>query len=373
MSSKVGIHLNAFPLASEVFITEQARTMREFEPHFFVRQQLAEAANFKVLPIQRNAEGSLRKKLFALFPGKWAWGEKLADLNLIHAHFGTNGVYALPIAKALDIPLIVTFHGYDATVSRLQLMRHGGVSGMMYALNRHRLVGAADKIIVVSEFLKKKMLNLGFPEKLLEQHYIGADLQKFSVIPLEKRNLDVVCVARQVEAKGIRELILAFSKVCSYFPEARLRLVGDGPDRGLFTLLVGELKLTEKVVFEGALPHVQVANIVSHSAIAVLFSKKGKNGSEEAFGLSAIEASAAGLPVIVSRHGGLTETVQHNETGFIVEESNVDELAGSLKCLLDSAALRETLGNSGRSFVEKKFNLHHQTSLLEVIYKKVIS
>ncbi|MCX7124139.1 MAG: hypothetical protein NTU49_00005, partial [Gammaproteobacteria bacterium] len=65
---KVGIHLNAFPLASEVFVNEQARTLTRYEPIFFVREQVKPFEDFLVLPIKKNARGALRKKLFSFFP-----------------------------------------------------------------------------------------------------------------------------------------------------------------------------------------------------------------------------------------------------------------------------------------------------------------
>lgn len=367
---RVGIHLKAFPIPSEAFVIEQARTLTEFKPEFLVRELLSPDTGFPVHALA----SKWRRRLFALYPGAWAFGgaEALRGLSLLHSHFGPNGVYGLSISKKLDIPLIVTFHGFDATVKHRELLMRGGVSGRKYLLGLPRLKAEGARFIAVSDFLQGKLAAMGMPQEKVVRHYIGVDLTRFTPLTPELRRSDIVCVGRLVAAKGIADLIEAFALVAEQFPETHLRLVGQGSDRAAFERLADERGLRERVVFEGTMPHAQVAELVRHCAVSVLASKTGQDGWQEAFGLASIEAAAAGLPVVVTRHGGLPETVVDGVTGLIVPEGDVTQLADALAQLLRDEGLRTRMGIEARRHVEQNFNLSLQTRKLERIYKEVL-
>ncbi|MBK6854872.1 MAG: glycosyltransferase [Burkholderiales bacterium] len=367
---RVGIHLKSFPIPSEAFVIEQARTLVDFEPEFLVRELLSTSTGFRV----RAISSARRRRLFALLPGAWAFGGAgaLQGFSLIHAHFGPNGVYGLPISQKLGIPLVVTFHGFDATVSRNELLFRSGLFGLQYMLRLSQLMDKGARFIAVSDFLHGKLLAMGMPGDKLVRHYIGVDLARFTPLPEAQRLPDIVCVGRLVAAKGIADLIEAFARIAVRFPDTRLRLVGAGKDRPAFERLVQERALQARVVFEGTMPHDQVAALVGRCAISVLASKTGSDGWQEAFGLASIEAAAAGLPVVVTRHGGLPETVVEGVTGLVVPEGGVDELADVLSQLLDSDSLRSRMGIAARRHVEKNFNLILQTQELERIYRGVL-
>ncbi len=374
-AGRVGVHVNVFPVPSEAFVGEQARSLRRFSPTLLVRRRSRPVNEFPCLAIEAEGQGRWKRLAFAALPGLWAWGgiDRLRGLDLIHAHFGPNGVYALPLAASLKIPLVTTFHGFDATVTPSELLRNGGVLGIRYLMGQPRLRREGKRFIAVSRFIASRLLAMGFPESRVRQHYIGVDPMRFSPAPLSERTLDVVCVARLVEAKGINVLIRAFGKVAGKLPDSRLRLIGEGPDRPSFEALVSELGLADRVVFEGTMSHADVAAVVRRSAVSALVSQVGANGWQEAFGLASIEASAAGLPVIVSRHGGLPETVDEGRSGVIVEEGNADALADALLILLRDDALRARMGQAGRDRILESFDLSTQTAKLEDIYVEAMS
>ncbi|MES3020109.1 MAG: glycosyltransferase [Pseudomonadota bacterium] len=367
---RVAIHVNVYPLPSEVFVREQARALVRFAPTMFVRRQLGPSDG---LPCETICgPGGARgwaAKAFALRPGAWAWGGRraFAGVTLVHAHFGPNGVYALPLARALGVPLVVSFHGFDATV-RAGAFARAGLAGLAYLAGLPELKRRAARVIAVSDFLAGRLRAMGFPEGAIRRHYVGVDPERFAPLAAAERSLDVVCVARLVAAKGIEELLRAFAAVAPRFPESRLRLVGAGPCAARYADLAGALGLGGRVVFHGALAHEAVARVVARCAVSVLASKTGANGSQEAFGLGAIEAAAAGLPAIVSDNGGLPETVEHGVTGVVVGAARVDQLADALATLLGDAALRARFGAAGRARVLAHFALGPQTRKLEDIY-----
>lgn len=367
---RVGIHLKAFPIPSEAFVIEQARTLTEFTPEFLVRDLLSPDTGFAVHALAQK----WRRRLFAVCPGAWAYGgvEALRSLSLLHAHFGPNGVYGLSISEKLKIPLVVTFHGFDATVNHRELLLQGGMFGRKYLLGLPRLKARGAKFIAVSDFLQGKLAEMGMPQNKVVRHYIGVDLARFTPLAAGLRRPDIVCVGRLVAAKGIADLIEAFALISKRFPDTRLRLVGQGSDRAMFERLAFERGLQDRVVFEGTMPHAQVAELVRHCAVSVLASKTGQDGWQEAFGLASIEAAAAGLPVVVTRHGGLPETVSEGVTGMVVPEGGVAELADALAQLLQDDGLRTRMGDEARRHVEKNFNLSLQTRKLERIYTEVL-
>lgn len=367
----VGIHLRAFPIPSEAFVVEQARTLTRHRPVFLVREILA-ANEFECREFVATTPRGAGSKIFAFAPGAWAWGGRsaLADLHLIHAHFGPNGAYAMPVAHQLKLPLLVTFHGFDATLRTSELLFNQGVFGLYYILNQRRLRRRASKVIAVSKFLASRLVAMGFSSQQIEQHYIGVDLQRFKPMPAFQRSRDIVCVARLTHAKGIADLIRAFASVHAQLDGSKLRLIGAGPCRQEFESLAAILGVADQVVFHGTMAHHLVAEVVRGCALSVLASKTGSDGWQEAFGLASIEAAAAGLPVIVTKHGGLPETVVDNETGLSVAEGDVKRLASSILAIMRDDAGRTAMGEAGRKRVVQSFDLYRQTSQLEDIYKE---
>jgi colanic acid/amylovoran biosynthesis glycosyltransferase len=371
---RVGIHVRTFPIPSEAFVIEQARSLTRFKATVFARDMKSNAPEIDCRAIPASTK-DWRKKVFALFPGLWGWGgaSAFSGIDLLHAHFGPNGVYALPLARKLKVPLIVTFHGFDATVTPLSLFWSGGIMGKRYYLGLSRLQREATLVIAVSKFIEKRLLAMGFPREAVRQHYIGVDTSRFSPIEDHLRSQDIVCVGRLTAAKGIETLIRAFAGITSLYPESKLRLIGEGSDLQTFKQLTESLHLAHKVIFEGSMPHERVAAIVRTCAVSVLASKTGANGSQEAFGLASIEAAAAGIPSIVTRHGGLPETVVDGVTGIVVAEDSVSELANALSLVLASSELRTRMGSAGRELVLRKFNLSVQSRLLEDIYIEALN
>ena len=92
---------------------------------------------------------------------------------------------------------------------------------------------------------------------------------------------------------------------------------------------------------------------------------------QESFGVAAVEAAAAGLPVIASHVGGLPEVVMEGETGFLVPPADLEALSGRLAQLIAAPALRHRLGEAGRAFVEAHFDWQVNASQMEYLYQSL--
>ena len=160
----------------------------------------------------------------------------------------------------------------------------------------------------------------------------------------------VVFAGRLVQEKGVDVLLRAFAGVNVEVPQARLLLIGDGPERPRLVRLVVELGLSEVVSMPGHLSREQMEDACSAAWVQVVPSRWA-----EPFGMVAAEAMMRGTAVVASNCGGLTEIVQDGKTGLLVTPGNDGTLAEALLRLIGDPELMEHIGRAGREFALKHF------------------
>lgn len=363
---------------SEPFITAQAQSLTRYRPLYVGRERMGKSptgADVVALSDKSEPLAGAMKLVYAATRNPQPYRKLLSGRRpaLIHAHFGVDGVYALPLAKSLGIPLITTFHGFDATLSTRSLLTSGSPALINYALFRRSLARQGRLFLCVSEFIRNKIKSLGFPEDRAQLHYIGIDVSSMSLRDaLEERHI-IVHVARLVEKKGTRYLLEAFAKCLQRHPEFRLVIIGDGPLRAKLEALARELSLGEKVRFEGALAHAEVLAWIRKACALVLPSVYAATGDAEGLGMVLLEAAAQGVPLLGTRHGGIPEVIEDGITGFLVNERDVAGLSNRLSALMGDAELRRRMGLSARTMVETRFDICKQTARLESLYDQVIA
>jgi glycosyltransferase involved in cell wall biosynthesis len=285
---------------------------------------------------------------------------------LIHAHFATDGLLALPIAKALGIPLITTLRGYDVTRTRRRLLLSGRASWVRYALLRHRLIEHGALFLAVSDALRERAIADGFPAERIITHYNGVDLDRLR--PGGPEGKVLLHVGRLVEKKGTAMLIRAFAEVARAHAEARLVIVGDGPLRAKLEREVRQNGLADAVRFTGALPHSEVVRWMQRAWALACPSLTARDGDAEGLPNTVVEAAACGLPVVASRHSGIPEAVVDGETGLLVAEGDTAALAVQLTRILGEPQRRDAMASASRQLAETTFDLRRQIALLERLY-----
>lgn len=361
---------------SEPFITQQSEQLSNYKPIYLGRTRFGPSPNSAIsvaledLPIQR----SFHRKLWQVVtldakPYLKALNGRKA--KLIHAHFGVEGVYALSLAKILKLPLITTFHGFDATTSVKALVNSGSPSWINYARLRNKLAQHGDIFLCVSNFIRNRVIELGFPAEKTHVHYIGIDSKSIQPRALENETPVILHVARLVEKKGTEYLIRAFTDVVKNVPEAKLTIIGDGPLKTYLSELVNSLGLNSSVTLEGAQSHESVLSHMQKSAMLVLPSVYSKTGDAEGLGMVLLEAAAYGLPLIGTNHGGIPEVVIDGETGYLVPERDSDSLSDKIISLMTNQNDRIRMGKNARSLIESQFDIHVQTKKLEAFYDEV--
>jgi glycosyltransferase involved in cell wall biosynthesis len=364
---------------SETFISEQVRHLSGVDVVVLgIRFQNTDRFDLpagRVINPDATPRGLLREILYITTGRSGILDRAIVEegVDLLHAHFGVEGLYALPFALRHRLPLITTFWGFDATMSRRKLLLSGKPAWIRYASLLARLRRRGTLFIAVSEFLRTRLLQNDFPSDRTIVHYNGVDLTAFAPADPEAEDATILSVGRLVEKKGIEYLIRAFALVSAERPEARLAIAGDGPLRRSLEHLSAECGLSDRVAFHGSLPHGAVADLMRRAAIVCQPSVTAADGDSEGLPTVVLEAAATAKPLVGTRHSGIPEIIVDGETGFLVAEREVGALADRLLSLLGNAELRRKMGAAGRKRTEEKFDLRKQARRLEEIYGETIS
>jgi colanic acid/amylovoran biosynthesis glycosyltransferase len=350
---------------SETFILAQMQAMRKFSARLIGLEKVPSGLPLPSKPLllcrARGGAAALRAKIYrksgiAPFFHARARREQPA---LLHAHFASGGLTAIPLAKSLGVPLLVTLHGSDVTVKWAS------------ARSIRRLGREATLFLCVSHFIRDRAIAAGLPEEKLRVHYIGVDLQQFQAPAADVAGAGVLFVGRLVEKKGCAYLIRAMASVQQTYPDCLLTIIGDGPLRAYLESHARELGVSCR--FLGAQPAAIVREHLRTTHIFCAPSITAENGDSEGLGIVFAEAQAMGIPVVSSLHGGIPEVVSDGRTGLLVHERDHPALAAAIASLLGNASLWEQFRHNARAHIEHSFDLAKQTAELETIYRDVIA
>lgn len=275
---------------------------------------------------------------------------------LIHAHFGKSSAYALPLARALGLPLVVTYHGGDATKkanTRDSKLR-------IYNRRRKQLWDEAALILPVSDFIRGELAAAGCPPEKMIVHHNGADPSRFK--PAEKQKL-ILFAGRWVEKKGVDTLVAALARLGPKLDGWRVRMVGDGP---LKSRLAGRLQEAGlNVELPGWIPAETMPGQFAEAMIHCVPSRRAASGDAEGLPIVCLEAMLSGCAVAATHHAGIPECVQDGVTGLLVAENDDAALADRLERMTSDVAGTLAMGAAGRELALKDFNLDTQSSRLQ--------
>ncbi|WP_428377249.1 glycosyltransferase [Lichenicoccus sp.] len=373
---EIAIFRNNLFRTSEPFITQQAQRLEHYSPCYLGRLRFGAAPQGADSLALQDTSGlrtwpRIGWQMLTRNPVPYLRLLGARRPALIHAHFGIDGVYALPIAERLKIPLVTTFHGYDATLSTAALFT--SPAWVNYPLFRRRLARRGDLFLCVSSFIRDRVLAMGFPEERTHLHYTGVDCDAVTPRDPAQEMPVVLHVARLVEMKGTRYLILAFAALVRERPGLQLVIIGDGHLRRPLQALARSCGIASQVRFLGARPHAEVLDRMRRAMMLVLPSIKTRTGRVEGLGMVLLEAAALGVPVVATRVGGIPEGVDDDRTGLLVPERDPDALRQAMLALVDDAPRRLLMGPAARDFVERRFDIRRQNAALETFYAALIA
>lgn len=281
--------------------------------------------------------------------------------DIVLAHFGPDGCLILPAARRTDVPLAVTFYGYDVT----KLI---ATQGERWRRKYRFLFRYADVLIAISQHIADRLVELGAdPRKIVKVH-LGVDVSKFRyrdpAAGYDGKTVRCVHVGRLTPKKAPLKLIEAFARAKAMLqtqggPALQLTIVGDGELWDACHERVDELDLKPHVTLTGALPHERVSKLLADSHLYTQHCVTTPDGDTEGLGLSFVEASASGLPVVSTVHNGIPEVVLHGRTGLLGPEGDIDTMARHIADLAADPARWTAMGRAGRTHVEQHFTIDH--------------
>jgi len=351
------------PRSEAHFLRRQYIGFRRLAPIWIGCRKVVGLPDLAADPIllgRRGAAGVLDRLMFKQF-GRIPPAPDLATLRprLIHAHFGRGGALALPIARALKLPLVVTFHGGDATKDahyRRTLVP------TIFQRRCEALRQEAALIICVAEHVRQALLARNFPAAKLKVIRYGIEPEDDGDSPPLAVRPYLLFVGRFVEKKGVTHLLEAIRALECEGAAVDLVLVGDGPMVEVYKRQ--SFGLT-RVRFLGWLPNQEVRRVMKGALAICVPSVAGPTGDSEGLPNVVLEAMACATPVIGSSIAGIAEAIEDERTGFLVPPADSLSIAAAARRLLGDPTLRTRMGIAARKAAIQRFSAVAQSRMLE--------
>jgi glycosyltransferase involved in cell wall biosynthesis len=279
--------------------------------------------------------------------------------DLVSAHSSKAGILARAAARVLRIPIVFTAHGWAFTPG-IPKWEAG-----IYRWIERLAAPLATRIITVSEFDRRLAVGLGVARdaQVVTVHNGMPDVAAHLRADPGRSPVRVAMIARFEPQKDHTTLFRALAGLLD--EHWQLDLIGDGALLPEAQAMVRDLGLSERVQFWGQ--RMDVAQRLAEAQVATLIS------NWEGFPRSILEAMRAGLPVVASGVGGIGESVQDQETGFVVAQGDVEGLRSRLRQLLADPELRRRMGRSGRERYERHFTLAHTVEKTLAVYDGIMA
>lgn len=268
-------------------------------------------------------------------------------------------------ANRMKVPFIFTQHKYDHPKGLWKVVwkSWGKLSGEYICKHSSHItaISRAAKIFIIQ--------SMSAPERRVSVIPLGVDPEEFRPLDEEgtrvkeklglKGKIAILFVGRLTPVKGVDYLVKAFLRIHRKFPKTCLLIRGDGDLKSCLQDFIRNHGLENFVIFLPFYVRRELPLLYAMSDIFVLPSLK------EPFGLVLLEAMACGKPVIGTKIGGISDIIKDKENGFLISQSNIEELVEKLEILVRDEKLRINMGLNGRKMAEKEFDY-------EVIAKKTL-
>jgi colanic acid/amylovoran biosynthesis glycosyltransferase len=286
--------------------------------------------------------------------------------DLIHAHFAPAATEIIGIARRHRIPLVASFHGWDA---------HLGDRPSLYERRhlraRPRLFAEAALVLAASRALRDRLVELGADPARTEVHYLGIDRDLFDGGPGgAPGGRRIAMVGRLVRSKGAHFALEALALLHRRLPGVELAILGDGPERAGLERKARAAGLP--VRFLGAGSQQDARALLAGARVHCFPSTVSEGLPPETFGLAAAEAQAMGVPVVAAATGGIAEVVEDGATGLLVPDASPPALAAALERLLTDDALHARMSAAGRRLVAERFDARTNLARLADRYETLL-
>ncbi|WP_349294638.1 glycosyltransferase family 4 protein (plasmid) [Thioclava sp. 'Guangxiensis'] len=349
-----------------------------------IREQ---AATFAIFDAIRSPAKVLGAQIWALRRDARAWGRTL-KLAWSTRPDGLKAALwqifyfleAAILARHLSARGVVHLHNHFANSSCSVAMLASGLSGIPFSLTMHgpaifyeprrwridEKIARASFVSCISHFCRAQAMYFSAPQHWSKLKIVHCGIFPALYAPPPTRDdtaaqtdrQEILFVGRLAAIKGVPLLVEAFARLADSHPQARLSVIGDGPERAYCEALARDLGVGARVIFHGYQSAKAVARHMRQADLLVLAS------FAEGVPVTLMEAMGSGLPVIASRVAGVGELVEDGVSGFTIPAGDLDSLTDRLDRLLGDPALRAAMGVQGRAKVCAEFDLEHEAQWL---------
>lgn len=279
----------------------------------------------------------------------------------------TNILYCLNLTEKLLATIPAKILGYE-----IFWMEHLRIERWLLK-NPYRplyvLLSNLVTAITVSNSVKKQLVDLGLKENKVKVIYNGIDTNRFKPLKILDSKyqipdtITIGSVGRLNTEKGMDYLIKAFKIILEKYSNTQLQIAGKGSEENNLKNLVKDLNIANNVKFLGYVTDEKMSEFYSNINIFALTPTR-----RESFGIAAAEAGACEIPSVVTNISGLTEVIENNKTGLVVESKNIKAISEALIKLIGNKELREKFGNNARKRVLEKFTEERMIKEFEKVF-----
>jgi colanic acid/amylovoran biosynthesis glycosyltransferase len=284
----------------------------------------------------------------------------------LHVHYGPPAAQLRHFARSLDVPLIASFYGYDATKDKYSRDR-------VWRRRYRRLFDQAAAFVVEGPAMKARLVGLGCSANKVEVVRLPADVDSLSGAegsPARDRSgAFVAAIAGTfVEKKGHDTAIRAFARALRGRHDARLLVIGGGRREAELRLLARDEGIADQTDWTGFLPHDRFASAISEVTVGLYPSRRAADGdSEGGAPVTLIEAQWLGVPAIVSDHDDLP-FVAAPDASIVLPALDVDRWAEALQELYEHPDRAAAMGSAAQRFVRDHHSPATNVNRREAIY-----
>jgi colanic acid/amylovoran biosynthesis glycosyltransferase len=324
-------------------------------------------------------ESSLKKKIkWQLWKSDLHFGERNKKFSkafneavdkikpdVIHCHFGNEAVRVTDNFSRTDIPVLVTFHGYDATQFD---KKKNYVKKMREVFSRPNVYP-----MFVSDYIKKRVGQMGIDTERGYKLYLGIDLEKFvrTQFPSKEKEIHFLQVSSFAPQKGHHITVPVIKKFLEQNHNVPVKFTfggAGGTQTDVIKKLVADLNLQDKIHFTGRLDPIEVKQWMEKAHYFLHHSVTGPYGETEGLPTAIMEAMAMELPVLTTHHAGIPELVENNVNGILINEGDEDAYLQKL-----NEMMKWSYVPANRTKVQEMCEIKNHTIKLIDIYKQVIS
>jgi colanic acid/amylovoran biosynthesis glycosyltransferase len=292
---------------------------------------------------------------------------------ILHSHLAQHGYDDIYLAKRFKLPHIVSSYGAD--IWRLGVTKE-------WQKKYQELFSTSDCFLVEGNAMRHRMIELGCSPHKVRVHHLGVDLKKIRYVPRklsEDKTVRCLMAGRAIEKKGMVYGLKAFANIARHNPQIELTIMTWGESAYKKDLIAGlrktaqEQGIADRITWYGLQPYDEYIRITESSHIFMTPSVIAGNGDAEGgCPVTAIELSAAGMPIVGFAHCDIPEVVLDGITGYLAPEKDIPALTRQLERLVNQPNTWERMGQAGRRHIEAEYNADVQVKRLEEIYTQLI-